>query len=1376
MTLVSLSAKASGPFCPSAPANCSFKNVQDGLKELKEDRFFSLLKSPDSACKGHLMQGVKPEAVMPELMADPRFISYVTPQIMQCWKEGGASHAKLETLARYAYIQRRFDENVNNLLDYQVFADSILGNEPLSSISDCKSAAPELAGFVNKCQELKSTCKKSNMAEAVAQSFMDDYKSQDIKAIETRLKDAQKILKSCNPRTQSGLTCKNAKEDAGRSAFRLQVFYANYPWAQEDKFQDMIGKRGVEDLALVTKALKSQVTENNRNITSQIKDLTTASKCLLRNNCDSDKVNDVLERTRPIADQYFLKKGESKESFKNRAAITQFVSYNNCLDDLGESQRKTSATMWSSGIGAVGAVVTMGGSLAVTGLMAGGRAVVGAASVGSRAASVGRMAITLGQATDGAVAAQSVYEASGHCGSKSTGYFKAAEKSAGPQACGIPTAAQMQFKKEYDGCLVDIVLGAAGGAGLVAGLKLGKKADQFTEAQRASTAALPTTQAAKAAGNIEKPAAQAAAATVAAKKAAAATGLGSSNLNTNVAQAAIQSINRGSSASTVRAVVGKLDDTHDGGAARLRIAEKVIGRELSEAERKWIIAAHNTHSDTAYGKIGSQKVRDKINAGEGRPVTLNATQTRKLMEYGVTGTETAANTARRADIPGSALNGRSNLTLEGSGKQLEVKILDSVVHNGEIWHKVEYPGPNGQTLIKPLKEADFIHMVKPQTETAAAKVADAVPTAPKPEPVVAAPTPAQPAARTPTQIKQDARPLNTTAANDIEALNQSQMKTVVNRNRPEVLNGKSTPKAERMRERYADDLGIGDKNRRAAIDYAPVADNKTMSSVLQKTLGSDSKVDAKQLRQMMSFNPGRGYVSPNEFANAARFVEEINAKGGVKALDKLPLSASEREVLNSIMERAPSYASYADPKVRPLGQVKIRKSPVDATYPDRDVVFTNSQGQTIQGKETIRQASADGENLSTIRVTNADGTTSTHTVRTTQTMDVAEAQRLQNYDRALTERANANRAAHVARTEQPAYVNPYGVARTEVQATREVTVKVHTLDGVKDVEAVVQGAPYKGINGTQEVQVRYPAGVENGKMTYKYTSVALDEIEQVKPVVTVVAPKVEAVPYKPISENVRKPSPAAMDPDSYDGKQFRRSVDQEAADIITDRRIGGAADVATLRKSIDSDYLLVREASARDRNVMYVSQEGMTSDKRFNPRIFYAHQSNEYHVAITAPKGTHPSGHLGQLEEKLMGTFRYSADGSTRTRVNSARDVALRAARSQNMSADEIAKLEKWMDDFDQAAPRIRAVEKAETAQKDFEAMKGTLQKALQNDSGNTPLTQTTFEKLARSMNDMMLTPEKKAAAEAALKKLKCSRPEWTIRDGQFSNFNLKCD
>ena len=108
---------------------------------------------------------------------------------------------------------------------------------------------------------------------------------------------------------------------------------------------------------------------------------------------------------------------------------------------------------------------------------------------------------------------------------------------------------------------------------------------------------------------------------------------------------ATKDIKNNANPAAVRKTVGQLDVLGDDGAGRLKIAnelsKKEIGRELTPDEQKWIIEAHTTHGDINYGQIGSDKVRDKLKAGGGRPESLNSIEgkklTRALMENGILG-------------------------------------------------------------------------------------------------------------------------------------------------------------------------------------------------------------------------------------------------------------------------------------------------------------------------------------------------------------------------------------------------------------------------------------------------------------------------------------------------------------------------------------------------------------------------------------------------------------------------------------------------------------------------------------------------------------------------------------------------------------------
>lgn len=117
--------------------------------------------------------------------------------------------------------------------------------------------------------------------------------------------------------------------------------------------------------------------------------------------------------------------------------------------------------------------------------------------------------------------------------------------------------------------------------------------------------------------------------------------IGAAEQNAMLAKQALADVKAGKSAEEVRESVGKIADGLDDGKARLDVAAQLMGRknadELSTAEKKWILDGHNTHSDTAYGNIGSQKIRDKMNAGGRRPETISSADTRKLFQYGVMG-------------------------------------------------------------------------------------------------------------------------------------------------------------------------------------------------------------------------------------------------------------------------------------------------------------------------------------------------------------------------------------------------------------------------------------------------------------------------------------------------------------------------------------------------------------------------------------------------------------------------------------------------------------------------------------------------------------------------------------------------------------------
>jgi hypothetical protein len=110
----------------------------------------------------------------------------------------------------------------------------------------------------------------------------------------------------------------------------------------------------------------------------------------------------------------------------------------------------------------------------------------------------------------------------------------------------------------------------------------------------------------------------------------------------------------------VRNVVSQLNDQLDGGKARIEVAEKALGRSLSPDEQKWVLSAHNKHSDVGYaGKSAGydqdweiSKLRDKL---KDRPASMSKEETRVLMKFGILGAEPQSISLRGDGLSPSAI-------------------------------------------------------------------------------------------------------------------------------------------------------------------------------------------------------------------------------------------------------------------------------------------------------------------------------------------------------------------------------------------------------------------------------------------------------------------------------------------------------------------------------------------------------------------------------------------------------------------------------------------------------------------------------------------------------------------------------------------------
>jgi hypothetical protein len=113
------------------------------------------------------------------------------------------------------------------------------------------------------------------------------------------------------------------------------------------------------------------------------------------------------------------------------------------------------------------------------------------------------------------------------------------------------------------------------------------------------------------------------------------------------------------------------------------------------------------------------------------------------------------------------------------------------------------------------------------------------------------------------------------------------------------LGGKLT---EQQQERIARDLGIDDGSYVTAIDYGVIASRKETRNLFERILPGNKTFDGEMLRRTMSYNPEGGFVGPQEFLNAEKFVEAF------RNADVNSLTLSERRLLNKYTDRAPLYA------------------------------------------------------------------------------------------------------------------------------------------------------------------------------------------------------------------------------------------------------------------------------------------------------------------------------------------------------------------------------------------------------------------------------------------------------------------------------------
>lgn len=426
-----------------------------------------------------------------------------------------------------------------------------------------------------------------------------------------------------------------------------------------------------------------------------------------------------------------------------------------------------------------------------------------------------------------------------------------------------------------------------------------------------------------------------------------------------------------------------------------------------------------------------------------------------------------------------------------------------------------------------------------------------------------------------------------------------------------------------------------------------------------------------------------------------------------------------------------------------------------------------------EGRERIAARAAEAKPVPAIEPTPAPATAVAEKVPERVPTQVVKTEPIKPATNILQER--------LERAQTPEYVNSYGVPKAELKTGNEIKVKVSSMDGVKNVEGeILNGIHLDSVSGMPSVQVKYADGVitevgnvNRGKPNYKIESVTIDKIEGVKPKVMPKTEIIEAPVSKPVSHTVKEPTGRNLDPESYDGKIFRSEADSEALNaLLNEHRVGGQAHIDNLNKQLRDDHLLRMKANSPNRDINKASKHGQFDSPNFDPKIYYADLAEEYSSAVTSASKFSKNGMpLESVEQNLKGRITY-VDGNP-VRVNSARDEIRNAMKKKGKTPEQIKEVEDWMDGYDQTIPRIRNMEKAKAAQAAFDKLKPKLDSIIRGDK--QILAPSTFDDMAKNLKEMMLSSEKKEAAEAALRRIKCSRPEWKIGD-EYHGFNLRCN
>lgn len=596
--------KKSGPCLPGADATCP-SVLSNLVQQDKKNSFGGLLESQYNTCRKYLRSDQDNQAFPSSKDLALHFAQYEGAGLganvhsqIQRCLSSDDTQAK-ENISKYYYYFNRLEKAQNAQLEAMAGIDLVLGLNPITDIS-CRDISLQAAQ--ESCQQIKKSCQpQQGLQELSTRST--EAKTQ-IAELETQKK---KIEMQAHAKGPLFLKSENGQKQAAQVQaleFMIQTLRSQNAWLDGPDYQKAI-KSGKSESASIAIQLKKNRSEIQKNYMEGLQ----AQACLAgssQKSCSPESIRAAIEKTPLAPDRISTKNGSSKA---RSLAAGEYLSMQQCAHQATVDREATGKVLQSATLDAVLAGATLG----LGALYAAPKALISARSL-----AVAKYAKLADQGFNAGYFAASLTEAGKQCLSDQR-EIASAPASSSAKKCDVKNVYEgAQAIEAYDSCVSSALWAGLDGLPFASGF--------LQKSLRARTLA------GTASGNMAK------------------------------ASEANLLVNRGAEQGEILKATGSLNDTLDGGKARLALAEGVLGREISAEESKWIMQAHEKHGDKTYrvkkdnsaGELSVADLRDKL---KNRPATLDAKDARKLVESGILGSSTASAAPQRLKAEKTLLNG-----------------------------------------------------------------------------------------------------------------------------------------------------------------------------------------------------------------------------------------------------------------------------------------------------------------------------------------------------------------------------------------------------------------------------------------------------------------------------------------------------------------------------------------------------------------------------------------------------------------------------------------------------------------------------------------------------------------------------------------------